>query len=137
MNVTEIVISAMKVRGYNQTILAEKAGLKRQTNVSEMLRSKSMRVDNFLLLLNSMDFDIVVIDRNKTNNNPIKWVVGGSNSELQKVSRDTQAPENGYVIREAKPDMTPETPKIDLDALLSDDEPSEKQKPTSRKIKLK
>lgn len=88
MNATEIVISAMKVRGYNQTILAEKAGLKRQTNVSEMLRSKSMRVDNFLLLLNSMDFDIVVVDRNKTNNNPIKWVVGNSNNEPTKPDLD-------------------------------------------------
>lgn len=88
MNATEIVISAMKVRGYNQTILAEKAGLKRQTNVSEMLRSKSMRVDNFLLLLNSMDFDIIVVDRNKMNNNPIKWVVGNNNNEPTKPDLD-------------------------------------------------
>lgn len=96
MKASEIVISAMKVRGYNQTILAKEAGLKRQTNVSEMLRSKSMRVDNFLLLLNSMDFDIVVVDRNKTNNNPIKWVVGSNKNKPA---------------------------KLDLDKLLSDQEP--------------
>ena len=115
MNATEIVISAMKVRGYNQTILAEKAGLKRQTNVSEMLRSKSMRVDNFLLLLNSMDFDIVVVDRNKTNNNPIKWVVGSNKNKPA---------------------------GLDLDELLSDPKPAEKPKYAPHrtgtpKIKLK
>lgn len=73
MTAIEIIKSAMKVRGYNQTILAEKAGLKRQTNVSEMLRSKSMRVDNFLLLLNSMDYDVIVVSKNKSD--PNKWVV--------------------------------------------------------------
>lgn len=73
MTAKEIITEAMKVRGYNQTMLAQKAGLKRQSNVSEMLRGKSMRVDNFILLLDSMDFDIIIKDRNGANST--KWTL--------------------------------------------------------------
>lgn len=73
MNSSEIIKEAMKVRGYNQTILAKEAGLKRQSNVSEMLRGKSMRLDSFVLLLNSMNFDVIVKDRNGANST--KWIV--------------------------------------------------------------
>lgn len=83
MNAKDIIIEAMKVRGYNQTILAEKAGLKRQTNVSEMLRSKSMRVDNFVLLLNSMDFDVIVKGKNGTGT--VQWPVGDNIAKADQV----------------------------------------------------
>jgi hypothetical protein len=73
MTAKEIIVEAMKTREYNQTILAKEAGLKRQSNVSEMLRGKSMRVDNFVLLLDTMNFDIVIKDRNGANNT--KWVL--------------------------------------------------------------
>ena len=67
MNEKEIIRKAMEVRGINQTILADRAHLKRQSNVSEMLRSKNLRVDNLVLLLNAMDFDVIVKDRNGSN----------------------------------------------------------------------
>lgn len=73
MTSKEIVIAAMNARGYNQTMLAEAAGLKRQTNVSEMLRSNSMRVDNFVKLLSAMGYEVIVKDRNSTNKD--KWLV--------------------------------------------------------------
>ncbi|MDD6689247.1 MAG: helix-turn-helix transcriptional regulator [Clostridium sp.] len=73
MNSTEILLDAMKERGYTQTLLAKEAGYKRQSNVSEILRSKSMQVDNFVKLLNTMGFDVIVKDR--TTNN-LSWVVG-------------------------------------------------------------
>lgn len=77
MNEKEIIRAAMAVRGYNQTMLAEQAGLKRQTNVSEMLRSRSVRVDNFVKLMNAMGFDVIVKDRNGSNKENT-WKVGGT-----------------------------------------------------------
>lgn len=81
MTSKEIVVAAMNARGCNQTMLAEAAGLKRQTNVSEMLRSNSMRVDNFVKLLSAMGYEVIVKDRNSTNKD--KWEVT-LNSEEEK-----------------------------------------------------
>lgn len=67
MTEKEIIRAAMGARGINQTMLADMAGLKRQSNVSEMLRGKSMRVDSMVLLLNAMGFDVIVKDRNGSN----------------------------------------------------------------------
>jgi len=77
MNEKDIIRAAMNVRGYNQTILAEQAGLKRQTNVSEMLRSRSIRVDNFVKLLGAMGFEVIVKDKNSANKENV-WKVGGA-----------------------------------------------------------
>lgn len=79
MTSKEIVISAMSQRGFNQTMLAEAAGLKRQTNVSEMLRSSSMRVDNFVKLLSAMGYEVIVKDKNP--DNKIKWTVDNGDSK--------------------------------------------------------
>ena len=75
MNEKDIIRAAMAARGYTQTMLASAAGLKRQTNVSEMLRSRSLRVDNFVKLLNAMGFDVIVKDRNSSNRENV-WKVG-------------------------------------------------------------
>jgi len=75
MTEKEILVEAMKARGYTQKMLAEAAGLKRQTNVSEMLRSKSLRVDNFVKLLNAMGFEVIVKDKNSQNKENV-WSVG-------------------------------------------------------------
>jgi hypothetical protein len=77
MNEKDIIRAAMNVRGYNQTMLAEQAGLKRQTNVSEMLRSRSIRVDNFVKLLGAMGFEVIVRDKNSANKENT-WKVGGA-----------------------------------------------------------
>lgn len=69
-----IVREAMKVRGINQQMLAQQAGLKYQSNVGGMLRSEHMRVDNFFKLLNAMGFDIIVKDRNGQNRENV-WKV--------------------------------------------------------------
>lgn len=59
-----IVRKLMKMKGYNQTLIAEKLGFKYQSNVSEMLRSRNMRVDNLIRLLEAMDCELVI--RSKT-----------------------------------------------------------------------
>lgn len=65
MTEKSIIREVMSVRGYNQTLLAEKANLKRQSNVSEMLRSRNLRVDNLVRLLEAMDCELVVRSRLK------------------------------------------------------------------------
>ena len=64
MNEKEIIREIMSLKGYTQTLVAEKAGLKRQSNMSEMLRSKNLRVDNLVRLLEAMDCELVI--RSKT-----------------------------------------------------------------------
>lgn len=81
MNEKEIIRKAMEVRGINQTMLAPMAGLKRQSNVSEMLRSKSLRVDNLVLLLNAMGFDVIVKDRNGSNRENVWKIELGDDKE--------------------------------------------------------
>lgn len=77
LNEKDIIRQAMGARGFNQTMLAEAANLKRQSNVSEMLRSKSLRVDNFVKLLGAMGFDVIVKDRNGGNRDNV-WKVSDS-----------------------------------------------------------
>lgn len=72
MTAEKIVRSAIKERNTTQTILAEEARLKRQTNIAGMLRSKSMKVDNFVRLLKAMNYDVVVVDHLSGEK---KWVV--------------------------------------------------------------
>ena len=78
MNEKQIIRELISLRDYNQSILAEKAGLKRQSNVGEMLRSKNLRVDNLIRLLNAMDCDLVVKSRLKDKR---EWEVTLDDSE--------------------------------------------------------
>lgn len=74
MNEKEVIREAMKARGLNQAMLADAAGLKRQSNVSELLRGNSIRVDNMVKLLDAMGFDLIVKDRNSSNKGNV-WKV--------------------------------------------------------------
>ena len=68
MTEKDAVREAMKIRGYNQTMVAKLAGFPGQSTVAEYLRSKHMRVDNLLRMLNAMEFDLVVVDRGSKKN---------------------------------------------------------------------
>jgi len=64
MDEKTIIREIMTLKGYTQALVAEKAGLKRQSNMSEMLRSRNLRVDNLVRLLEAMDCELVI--RSKT-----------------------------------------------------------------------
>lgn len=64
MDEKAIVRKLMKMKGYNQKLIAENAGFKHQSNVAEKFRSKSMRVDNLIRILDAMDCELVI--RSKT-----------------------------------------------------------------------
>lgn len=62
MKAKDIIYKAMNTRNYTQSTLADVAGFKRVSNVSEILRSQNMRIDNFVKLLNAMGYDVIVED---------------------------------------------------------------------------
>ena len=54
---------AMSERGMSQQSVADAAGYKRQTNVSEVLRSDNARIDNLIRILNACGYDVEMVDR--------------------------------------------------------------------------
>lgn len=63
MRVQDVVREVMTVNGVSQQTLSEKLGYKRQTNVSELLRGRSMRVDSLLKMLDVMECELVVVSK--------------------------------------------------------------------------
>ena len=64
MDQQAIIRRLMKQKGYTLQIITEKCGFKYRSNISEMLRSKNMRVDNLIRILEAMDCELVI--RSKT-----------------------------------------------------------------------
>lgn len=61
MNEKEIIKTAMAADGITQKELAEALGWNSQQSVGNMLtRKNSMRLDNFVKLLNEMGYEVVV-----------------------------------------------------------------------------
>lgn len=63
MNVTTLIRSKIVERGINQAILAERAGLKNQSNVAMMLKVNNMRLNNLFALLDALDCELVIKDK--------------------------------------------------------------------------
>ncbi len=74
MNEKQIVREAMKVRGLTQAMLADAAGLKNQSNVSEILRGQTLKTQTLVRLLDAMGFDLIIKDRNGSNRENV-WKV--------------------------------------------------------------
>lgn len=68
MNEKDILREIIRLKGFNQTMLAEKAGMKRQSNVAEMLRSRNLRVDNLVKLLDALECDLLIRSREPIGN---------------------------------------------------------------------
>ena len=60
MNARELMKSIVEESGLSQATIAEKAGYKRATNVSECLRSNNMRVDNMVRILNACGYELII-----------------------------------------------------------------------------
>jgi hypothetical protein len=59
MTVQEVAKSVIKVTGKTQTQLAEECGFAGQSSIGTFFRSKSMRVDNLLKILNACGYELV------------------------------------------------------------------------------
>jgi len=65
MDQQTIIRKLMKLKGYNLQIIADKCGFKYRSNISEMLRSRHMRVDNLIRILEAMDCELVIRSRTR------------------------------------------------------------------------
>lgn len=68
MNEKDIITSAMKSCGWNQTVLAEKCGYKTQSAISNKVNGKSLRVDTFVKILDSMGYEVIVKSKSSSSN---------------------------------------------------------------------
>lgn len=60
MNARELMKEIVEESGLSQATIAEKAGYKRASNVSECLRSNNMRVDNMIRILNACGYEVII-----------------------------------------------------------------------------
>lgn len=63
MKEQEVIRSVMREKQMTQGDVAKACGMKGQSSVSMLLQGKSMRVDNFLKVLNACGYDVIVKDR--------------------------------------------------------------------------
>jgi len=93
MNEKDIIREAIKSCGWNQEILAQKAGYKTQSAIGNKLRGKSMRVDTFVKLLATMGYEVMVRSTSP-NTNKNKWVIN-YDSENKGIDSDELALNRG------------------------------------------
>ena len=69
MKLNDIIKVKIKEKKTTQAELAEKAGFRSQANIAGLLNNsrKGMRIDNAVLLLDILDCDIIVRDRDDGN----------------------------------------------------------------------
>lgn len=65
MNVRELMKEIVEESGLSQLTIAEKAGYKRASNVSECLRSNNMRVDNMARILKACGYELIIRSEKK------------------------------------------------------------------------
>ena len=65
MNVRDLVKDIVEKSGLSQATIAEKAGYKRASNVSECLRSNNMRVDSMVRILNACGYEVIIRSEKK------------------------------------------------------------------------
>ena len=93
MTSKEVAKAVMKEARLSQAEVAVRAGFKGQTNIATMLRSRNMRVDSFVRVLNACGYDLVAKSRDKHCHD---FVVDGE---------DGQGAEENEVIAELEPDL--------------------------------
>lgn len=109
MKPNEIVKEIMKLRGFSNQSLASKLGKSTASAISNPLsREKGMRVDTLLEMVSAMDCEIVVRSVLK---DKTEWVINS-------ISKT-------------------ETDKLNLNALLVDDEPTSATQPKKTKERIK
>ena len=83
MEAKKAIKEIMKACGWSQEKLAEKCGMKSQSNITGILnRNSSLRVDVFLKMIQAMGFELVVRDtRKKEGGKPYEFVIDKSEKE--------------------------------------------------------
>ncbi len=65
MSTRDLVKEIVEESGMSLATIAEKAGYKRASNVSECLRSENMRVDNMVRILKACGYELIIRSERK------------------------------------------------------------------------
>ncbi len=65
MSTKDLVKEIVEESGMSLATIAEKAGYKRASNVSECLRSENMRVDNMVRILKACGYELIIRSERK------------------------------------------------------------------------
>jgi len=65
MSTKDLVKEIVEESGMSLATIAEKAGYKRASNVSECLRSENMRVDNMVRILKACGYEVIIRSERK------------------------------------------------------------------------
>ena len=65
MDIRVLMKEIVEESGLSQATIAEKAGYKRASNVSECLRSNNMRVDNMVRILKACGYEVIIRSEKK------------------------------------------------------------------------
>ena len=82
MKVQDVVKNIIKNAGMTQATIAEKCGLAGASSVGTFFRSKSMRVDNLLMMLNTCGYELVA---RSVDGNGQEYIIG---EEMHKACDD-------------------------------------------------
>lgn len=67
-NIKQIIKSAIANRSYTQDAVAKKAGWKGQSALSTAINRDNPSIETIFRILDAMEYDIVIQDRNSNNN---------------------------------------------------------------------
>ena len=95
MTVQEVAKGVLKEAGKTQTQIAEELGLAGQSSIGTFFRSKSMRVDNLLKILNCCGYDLVARSADGKHQD---FVIG---EELKQPEKDPMEEKIEEMIRKA------------------------------------
>ena len=65
MSTKQIISDVVSESGLSLATIADKAGYKRASNVSEFMRSENMRVDNMIRILNACGYHVIIKSERK------------------------------------------------------------------------
>lgn len=64
MDIKGVIRTAMATRGYNQAVVAEKAGWKSQSSLSMAINRPNPSMETVFRILDALDFEIIIKDKN-------------------------------------------------------------------------
>ena len=82
MTEQEMIIKGLNERGWSQTELAKRMGMKGQTNIARYIyQSKNIGVKNFVSIMNAMGYEVIVKDKMASEKNSEEWLLSGKSEE--------------------------------------------------------
>ena len=83
MTEQEMIVKGLQQRGWSQTELAKRMGMKGQTNIARYIyQSKNIGVKNFVSIMNAMGYEVIVKDKMASEKNNEEWLLNGKGEEI-------------------------------------------------------